>query len=154
VHPVPADVAQYLSALPDERRELLTRVRELVVDNLPAGYVEMVTFGMPSYVIPLERYPRTYNGKPLQYLAMASQKSYCALYLMGVYGTEGGEAEFRKRWAAGGRRLDLGRSCLRFRSWDDLDAELLAETVAAVSPEDYIASYDRVRSSARSPRNG
>src|SRR5919107_5809352 len=94
---------------------------------MPAGYREGVAFGMITWCVPLERYPHTYNGQPLGYVALAAQKRHYALYLMGLYADSGEAAQFRSRWEAGGRRLDMGKSCLRFRGLDDLHLDLVWE---------------------------
>lgn len=137
----------YLVDLPPARREIVARVRELVLDDLPPGYEETIAWGMVCWVVPLARYPNTYNGQPLGYVALAAQKRYHSLYLMGLYPDGEREREFRARWEAGGRRLDMGKSCLRFRSLDDLDLDLLAETIAATSVEDFLALYEQGRGS-------
>ena len=137
----------YLDDLPPQRREIVARVRELVLANVPAGYEETLAWGMLCWVVPLTRYPTTYNGQPLGYVALAAQKRYYSLYLMALYPDGAREREFRQRWEAGGRRLDMGKSCLRFRSLDDLDLDLLAETIAATPVEDYLALYEQGRGS-------
>jgi uncharacterized protein YdhG (YjbR/CyaY superfamily) len=138
-------VQDYIAALPEDRRETIETVRATILAHLPAGYQEGIEFGMITYSIPLSRYPKTYNGKPLQYLALASQKNYLSLYLMGVYGNPGGEAEFRARWAKTGKKLDMGKSCVRFKRADDLPLELIGEVVAGVTVEKYIESYEAAR---------
>ena len=86
---------EYLASLPDDRRDAVARVREVVNEHLPDGYVEQMDWGMISWVVPLERCPDTYNGKPLCYASLTSQKHHMALYLMGVYGDEGERAWLR-----------------------------------------------------------
>ena len=137
-------VQDYLAGLPEDRREIIETVRSTILAHLPAGYQERIEFGMITYSIPLSRYPKTYNGKPLQYVALASQKNYLSLYLMGVYG-KGGEAEFRARWAKTGKKLDMGKSCVRFKRADDLPLELIGEVVAGVTVEKYIELYEAAR---------
>ena len=78
-------VAQYLSELPTDRREAVEAVRQTILDNLPPGYEEVMNWGMITYQVPLETYPDTYNGKPLMYAALASQKNHMAVYLTGIY---------------------------------------------------------------------
>ncbi len=138
-------VDEYLTELSPERRHIVAAVRDTVNAHLPAGYVEGMGWGMITWSVPLERYPDTYNGQPLGYLALASQKRYLALYLMGVYSTPGAEQELRERWAATGRRLDMGKSCLRFRHLEDLDLDIIADLVAATPVEDFLAHYQAVR---------
>jgi hypothetical protein len=87
-------VAEYLDSLPAERRAAVETVRGVILQNLPPGYQEGVQYGMLCYFIPLERYPATYNKQPLGYIALASQKRYLALYLMGVYSNPAVQAWF------------------------------------------------------------
>lgn len=138
-------VEQYLAALPAERREVVSAVRELVLRNLPHGYAETVAWGMIAYVIPLERYPETYNGQPLSYVALAAQKHHLSLYLMGVYGDPAREEWIREEFRKAGKKLDMGKACLRFRRLEDLPLETIAALVASVSPDEYIAIYERSR---------
>ncbi|GAB3406029.1 DUF1801 domain-containing protein [Flindersiella endophytica] len=138
-------VQDYLSALPADRRETIDTVRETVLANLPGGYQERIEHGMLTYSIPLSRYPKTYNKKPLEYVALASQKNYLSLYLMGVYGNPGGEAAFRDRWAKTGKKLDMGKSCVRFKRADDLPLDLVGEVIAEIPVEKYIEMYEAAR---------
>lgn len=152
-------VDEYLAELPDERREPMRAVLALVRKNLPEGFVESMQYGMIAWGIPLARYPETYNGQPLGIAALASQKQYMALYLMGVYGDPALEKWFREAWGRTGKKLDMGKSCLRFKKVDDLALDVLAETIARVTPEQLIARYEEVRGisgskpSARAVRN-
>ena len=138
-------VEEYLDELADDRRETVEAVRDVVRANLPGGYEETVQFGMISYVVPLERYPKTYNRQALQYAALASQKSYVSLYLMNVYGDQETERWFLDRYRVSGKRLDMGKSCVRFKSVDDLPLDLVGEAVARTSVDDYIALYETAR---------
>jgi hypothetical protein len=137
-------VGAYLATLPEERRAALELLRKLILKNLPKGYKEGMQYGMVSYHIPLSSYPHTYNNKPLGYIAMASQKNYMSLYLMSVYGDN--EDLFRSEYKKTGKRLDMGKSCVRFRRFDDLPVELIAKTVAAYTPKQFIARYESDRS--------
>ena len=100
-------------------------MRELIQSRLPEGYAEQMDFGMICYVIPLETYPETYNGHPLMYAALASQKRHMAVYLMNIYGDEGTLRWFTEGYAASGKKLDMGKSCVRFKKLDDLPLELI-----------------------------
>src|SRR4051812_48932293 len=97
----PATVTTYLASLSADRREALTQVRKLITKNLPKGYKEGMQYGMISYYVPLKRYPKTYNGEPLNYIALASQKNHMSLYLMCVYGE--GEENFRRAYKQTGK---------------------------------------------------
>lgn len=126
-----ATVDDYLASLPDDRREALEDVRAVVLANLPEGYVEVMDWGMITYQVPLDIEPDTYNGKPLMYAALASQSRHMAVYLTAVYADESSAERFRRDYAATGKRLDMGKSCVRFRTVDDLPLDLLGDTIAS-----------------------
>jgi hypothetical protein len=117
---------------------VVAHVRDLVNASLPPGYVEGMLYGMITWMVPLEAYPETYNGKPLAYVSLAAQKNYYALYLMGVYADSAEEARLRAEWVARGTKLDMGRSCLRFKRVDDLHEDLVAGVIAAVPMDEYV----------------
>jgi hypothetical protein len=138
-------VEDYLGELPAERREVVSAVREMILRHLPAGYQESMAWGMITYCIPLERYPKTYNGQPLGYAALAAQKGYYALYLMSVYAASEQERRLRDEFQKAGKKLDMGKSCIRFKKLDDLPLEALGRIIASVPPEKYIARYEEIR---------
>ena len=105
-------------------------------------------YGMISYYIPLERYPDTYNQQPLAIAALANQKRYMSLYLMGIYANEDDAWWFREKWTLSGKRLDMGKSCVRFRKLDDVPLDVVGEAVARTSADDFIADYERSRDTA------
>ena len=143
-------VEGYLDSLPPERRAVVSAVRDLVRRSLPRGYRETMEWGMIGYGIPLERYPDTYNGQPLCYAALAAQKNHYALYLMSAY-QEGADTNWLKdAFARAGKTLDMGKSCLRFKSLDDLPLPAIGEFVASVTPEQFIARYKASRAAPRS----
>lgn len=138
-------IEEYLAALPDDRRQAITAVRDLILQNLPEGYQEGLAFGMIGYVIPLSRYPKTYNGQPLMYAALANQKNYMSVYLMGVYGSTEAADWFQTEYRLTGKRLDMGKSCIRFRRLDDLPLQLIGRAVARFTPEEFIRIYESNR---------
>ena len=138
-------VEEYLAELPPDRREAIAAIRKVVLDNLPPGYEETMYFGMIGYVIPLERYPETYNKQPLGYVALASQKHYMSLYLMNVYGDSDTERWFKREYEASGKKLNMGKSCVRFKSLDDLPVDLIAKAVGCTTAESYIETYEASR---------
>jgi hypothetical protein len=138
-------VEQYLAELPDDRRHAIETVRDEIVRRLPDGYVETMNWGMISYEIPLADYPETYNGKPLMYAALASQKNHMAVYLSGVYAEDNRREEFLTRYRETGKKLDMGKTCVRFRRIDDLPVELIGESIASLTPEQFIEVYERAR---------
>ena len=140
-----ATVDEYLAELPEDRRAAISAGRDVVLRNLPAGYVETMNWGLISYEIRLERYPRTYNKQPLTYAALGSQKNYCAVYLMNVYGDGEQARRFREAFEQAGKKLDMGKSCVRFRAADDLALDAVGEVIAGTTPEQYIAIYEKSR---------
>ena len=104
-------------------------------------------YGMISYVIPLARYPKTYNKQPLAYLSLAAQKRHMSIYLMGVYCDAETESWFVQRYRDSGKRLDMGKSCVRFRTLEDLPLDLIGEAVSRTSVEDFIERYETARGS-------
>ena len=147
-------VEQYLAELPPERGAALSELRRLILEHLPAGYEESMQYGMISYVIPLSRYADTYNGQPLSILSIASQKNYMALYLMTVYGDAARERALSAAFRAAGKKLDMGKSCVRFRSIDDLALPAIAEVVASTGVDEFIVRYEVSRSAPRPKRAG
>lgn len=138
-------VDAYLAELPEDRRAHVEAVRAVVLANLPEGFEETMQYGMISWVVPLERYPDTYNGQALAVASLASQKRHMALYLMGVYGEEGAEQWLRDNWPATTKRLDMGKSCVRFTAADDLALDLIGQVIAGTSVADFIEMYERSR---------
>lgn len=140
-----ATVETYLSELPPERRTVVATVRDLVNAHLPAGYVESMSWGMISWEIPLSRYPVTYNKQPLVYAALAAQKNNYALYLMCAYADSQVEQDLRAAYAASGLKLDMGKSCLRFRTLEALLQPAVAAAIASTPLETHIAHYEASR---------
>ena len=142
-------VEQYLAELPPDRRQAISAVRGAILGHLPAGYHETMQSGMIAYVVPLEMYPDTYNLEPLQYVALASQKRYMSLYLMNIYGDEEAERWFTEQYRASGKKLDMGKSCVHFKSLDDLPIDVIGQVVARTAVDEFIERYEASR--ARTP---
>jgi uncharacterized protein YdhG (YjbR/CyaY superfamily) len=143
-------VDKYLADLPDDRREALQVVRKVILDNLPAGYEEVMNWDMITYQVPLETHPDTYNKKPLMFAALASQKNHMAVYLSSIYAHQDAAATFEQQYRATGKRYDVGKSCVRFRTIDDLPLDLIGRTIAASPVDAFIAGYEAARASRRS----
>jgi len=139
-------VDQYLEELPEERRGAIAAVRDLIVANLPDGYEEVMNWGMITYQVPLDTYPDTYNGKPLMYAALASQKRHMAVYLTGIYMSEESRQEFEAAYRATGKRFDVGKSCVRFRRLDDLPLDLIGESIGVMRANDFVAAVKEIHS--------
>ena len=142
-------VTQYLAALPPDRREAIASVRTVILDHLPEGYAETMLYGMIGYVVPLKRYPVTYNRQPLSYAGLASQKQYMSLYLMNIYGDTETEQWFREEYLASGKKLDMGKSCVRFKKLEDLPLGLVGEAIARTPLAAFLERYEASR---RRPR--
>ena len=138
-------VTEYLAKLPDARRLALMEVRGEILARLPDGFEEAMNWGMIAYQVPLERYPNTYNGKPLMYAALASQKNHMAVYLSGVYADEERREAFLDAYRASGKKLDMGKSCVRFKKLEDLPLELIGDTISSMSVDDFIEVYEAGR---------
>ena len=136
-------VDDYLAELPEDRRETLSTVRSTILEHRPEGFEEGMQYGMIGYYVPLERFPDTYNGQPLTVAALASQKRHLALYVMGIYGRD--DTWFRERWEATGRKLQMGKSCVRFQQLGDVPLEVVGEAIASVSVDDLIEAHEQAR---------
>ena len=143
-------VAEYLAGLPQDRRQAIEQVRRTILDHLPQGYEEAMNWGMITYQIPLDRYPDTYNGQPLMYAALASQKSHMAVYLSGIYSSDEAREEFETAYKATGKRFDVGKSCVRFKKLDDLPLDLIGDAIASMEVEQLIALVESVHSGRKS----
>ncbi len=138
-------VSQYLSSLPPERREVVAAVRKVLRSRISKGFQETINWGMICYEIPLEKYPDTYNRQPLMFAALAAQKNHYGLYLMCVY-PGGQELEALQRaFARAGRKLDMGKSCVRFKRLEDIPLDDIGEIVGSLSPGQFIARYEAIR---------
>ena len=138
-------VADYLAQLPAERRREIEIVRDAVNSALPAGYREEISYGMIGWVVPLDDYPETYNGQPLGYAGLAAQKNYNSLYLTCIYASEERTNRLRAAWQEAGKKLDMGKSCIRFRRADDLALDHVKREVASTTPAQFIAIYEAAR---------
>ena len=145
-------VSRYLASLPADRRAELARVRDVVTANLPDGYEEGIAYGMISWFVPLSRKPDTYNKQPLCLASLAAQKQHSARYLMCVYGDAALEKRLRAGFAAAGKTLDMGKSCVRFKAADDLALDAVAAAIRACDVETLIARHDAVHGSKKSAR--
>jgi hypothetical protein len=140
-----ATVDEYLESLPEDRREVISAIRRVILDRLPEGYEEAMNWGMISYQVPLATYPDTYNGQPLMYAALAAQKRHYAVYLTGVYADPAALAEFTSAYEATGKPLDMGKSCVRFTRLDDLPLDVIGDVIGAVEVGEFIAMVERAR---------
>lgn len=137
-------VEEYLAQLSPDKREGVEQLRALVLRYLPEGYVEAVNWGMISYEIPLSDYPDTYNGKPLNYAALASQKNHFSLYLNNVYMNPDLQTKLKNAFAEAGVKFDMGKSCLRLKNLTSVPLDKVGEVIASSPPADFIELYESV----------
>lgn len=132
-------VTQLLKELPADRRREMSRVRDAVRKHLPDGYEEVVEGAMIVYQVPVARAPKTYNGRPLWYAALAAPKSYLTLHLMPVYGSPVLLERLKQGFQRAGKKLDIGKACIRYDRADELALDAIGEVIASVSVEQWIA---------------
>ena len=140
-------VQEYIEALPEDRKPIIEKLRQVILANLPDGFEEQISYGMISYVVPLSRYPQGYRakkGEPLPFISLASQKNYLALYHMGLYGNPKLEEWFVKEYAEQvPTKLDMGKSCIRFKNPDHIPYDLIAELCQKITVDEYITAYEQ-----------
>ena len=153
MHSDATTVKAYLDSLPDDRRAALAKVRAVIRKNLPKGYVEAMNWGMIVYEVPLKTYPDTYNGQPLAYAGLASQKNHMSVYLMGIYGSDALRDEFEVAYRASGKRMDVGKSCVRFRTLDDLPLDVVGDAIGALTLDQFLALHDDASSLRKSKKS-
>lgn len=145
-------VTEYLAELPAERRAAIDKVRAMIRKHLPKGYEERIQYGMIGYAVPLKTYPAGYHCKPdepLPFLFLAAQKNHMALYMFCLYMDKADEARFRKEYKGTGKKLDMGKSCIRFQKPEDLALHVIGKAIARTPVKKFIATYEKARASAR-----
>jgi len=138
-------VEEYLVALPEDRREDMAAIREVIMKNLPKGYEEGMQWGMPSYFVPLSAYPAGYNcqpDQPLPFVGLASQKNHMAFYGFCIYMDEELKNRFVADWKKTGKKLDMGKSCVRFKKLEDVPLKVIGDAVKRVPMKKYIKQYE------------
>lgn len=141
-------VKAYLASLPTDRREALEAVRKVILKNLDKDYQEAMGYGMIGYSVPLSFYPPGYHCDPRQglpFAGLASQKNYMSVYLMCIYGETGEAKWFNAAWAKTGKKLDMGKCCIRFKKIEDLALDVIGESIKRVPAKKYIAYYEATR---------
>ena len=138
-------VRAYLAGLPKDRREALQAVREVILDHLPKGYEEGMQYGMIGYYVPHSVYAAGYHCDPRQpvpFAGLASQKNHMSLYLMCIYGDQEQLEWFRDAWDRSGQKLDMGKSCIRFRKVEDVPLKVIGQAVKRVPVRKFLAHYE------------
>jgi hypothetical protein len=142
-------VNEYLAELPPDRREVISKLRQDILKVLPEGYEEALNWGMITYQVPLSVYPDTYNKQPFMFAALASQKNYMALYLMSTYVVPGNESLIRDAFKRVNKKLDMGKSCIRFKSLDDLVLEPILDVIASTDMEKFVNAAKKAHSTQK-----
>jgi len=148
-------VGEYLASLPEERRAAIAAVRDVIRRNLDGDYAEGIQYGMIGYYVPHAVFPQGYHcdpRQPLPFAGLASQKNHMAIYLMCVYGDVGTRDWFVAEWKKAGKKVDMGKSCIRFKKLDDLALDVIGKAVARVSAKQYIERYEKILSQGASAR--
>lgn len=140
-------VEEYISELPDERKKAISDLRKVIKKNLPKGFKEEMSYGMIGYVVPHSKYPAGYHCNPqlpLPFLNIASQKNFIAVYHMGLYANPTLYKWFTEAHAkASTKKLDIGKSCMRYKKPEDIPFELLGELASKITPDEWIAAYEK-----------
>lgn len=136
-------VDDYLAELTADQRDIVASLRDLVHAHLPEGWEETMNWGMISYDIPVEMSGKTYNGKPLMFAAIGAQKHHVGLYLCGLYCKVDRKLAFETAYTASGKKLDMGKSCLRIRQKDQIDHDSIAQALSAVTVNEFIEASRR-----------
>ncbi len=137
---------EYISALSKERKQAMTDLRMVIKKNLPKGFVEVISYGMISYVVPHSLYPQGYHcdpAKPLWLSGIASQKNFIAIYHMGIYADENLLKWFKQEYEKTKLKLDMGKSCIRFKKPEQIPFVLIGELAAKLTPKRWIEIYER-----------
>jgi Domain of unknown function (DU1801) len=147
-----ATVAQYLAELPPDRRAAIEAVRKVFLANLDRGFEEHMSYGMIGYSVPHKLYPAGYHcdpKQPLPYAGLASQKGHMSLYLFGLYSEPEYSKWFETEWKKRGKKLDMGKCCVRFKKLEDLALDVVADAIRRVDVQKHIEFYERSRGEAR-----
>ena len=145
----PRTVSEYLRGLEPGRRAILSAVRKVVNDNLPDGYVEGVDFGMIAWHIPLKTFPDTYNGHPLCCAALAANKNFNTLHLMGPYGDPSQREFMRAEFAKRGKKLDMGKACVHFKTLEDLPLDVIGAIIQRTPARALMAAHEAAHANKR-----
>lgn len=149
-------VEQYLGGLPPDRREAIAAVRQVILANLPKGYEECISYGMIGYVVPHSLYPNGYPcdpSLPLPYVNLGSQKNHMSLYLTNVYGDAKTQQWFRAAWEAAGKKLDMGKACVRFKRLEDVPLDVVGQVIARTPVSAHIARIESMFANRAKPRS-
>ncbi|HEX8561522.1 MAG TPA: DUF1801 domain-containing protein [Flavobacterium sp.] len=137
---------EYIASLPEDRRDAMQKLRNIIIENLPEGFDETIAYGMIGYVVPHSVYPAGYHCDPklrLPFINIASQKNFIALYHMGMYADKPLFDWFTEQYPLHSKaKLDMGKSCVRFKKLDAIPYDLIGELASKLSPQQWIGIYE------------
>jgi len=140
-------IAEYVKQIPEDRQQVFEKLLSILRENLPPGFEECLSYGMPAFSVPHSLYPKGYHVSQkvaLPFISIASQKNFIAFYHMGLYATPELNSWWQEEYPKySKRKLDMGKSCVRFKKMDDIPFELIQELAQKVSPEEWIATYEK-----------
>ncbi|MCH1405776.1 MAG: DUF1801 domain-containing protein [Schleiferiaceae bacterium] len=140
-------IAEYVKQIPEDRQQVFEKLLSILRENLPHGFEECLSYGMPAFSVPHSLYPQGYHVSPqvaLPFISIASQKNFIAFYHMGLYATPELNSWWQEEYPKySKRKLDMGKSCVRLKKMDDIPFELIQELAQKVSPEEWIATYEK-----------
>ena len=143
---IPTNPVEYINQLPEDRKQAVSKLRDIIRSNIPEGFVETISYGMIGYVVPHEKYPPGYHADPklpLPFINIASQKSHIALYHSGVYTIDELHDWFVKEYPKhSDRKLDMGKSCIRFKKPEHIPYQLIGELVSKIDADEWIKIYE------------
>jgi uncharacterized protein YdhG (YjbR/CyaY superfamily) len=145
----PKTVNEYIAALPADRRPVISKMRAWIKKHLPKGYAESMTWGCPCYEVPLARYPDTYNGYPMTYLSLAARKNSYTLHMMCAYMNKEMLKKLQDAFKKAGKKLDMGKACIHFKSPDDLPLDAMGKLIASISVDKYVARIDAAKAARK-----
>lgn len=145
MHSSAKTVEEYLAELPEDRRGVISALRDAILEVLPAGYEEAMNWGMITYQVPLETYSDTYNKQPLMLVGLAAQKNHFALYLMPPYMFSEEDSFIRESFRSAGKNLDMGKSCIRFNKLEDIELQPILDVIARTDLSKYIGAAKTVK---------
>lgn len=141
----PTTVKAYIDGLPEDRRKAIRKVRTAVKRALPKGYQEGIQYGMIGWFVPHKLFPDGYHCDPKQpvpFAGLASQKNYMSLYMMCIYGDAKERGRFEKAWARSGKKLNMGKSCIRFKKIEDIPLDVIEDAIARVPVDRFLKTYE------------
>ena len=139
-------IKEYLETLTPDRKKTLTELHNVIIKNLPKGFVEEINYNIPGYVVPHTLYSKGYHVNPklpLPFINIASQKNHIAFYHLGIYSNEKLLIWFKEQWPKhSSTKLDMGKSCIRFKRPEDIPFKLIGELVSKITPQEWIKIYE------------